>query len=59
MMELRVQVWGETITITVHQRSKSVWVASGEHLGETITVQNRSWSSAAALWASTAKYRGN
>ena len=56
-----VRVWEgeEPVEITVVQKSKSVWVASGEYMGKSITVQGRSANSAAALWKDAAHYRSN
>jgi hypothetical protein len=45
--------------ITVYQKSKSVWIAVGDYLGEHIEVKDRSRTSAAKAWADVAKYRGN
>lgn len=57
--EVSVLVWGEAVKVSVYQKSKSVWVASGDYMGESITVQNGSSRSAVTLWRSTAEYRGN
>jgi hypothetical protein len=57
--KLTVFVWGKAVDITVHQKSKSVWIARGDHLGESIEVKSQSATSAAKLWAETAKYRSN
>ena len=57
-MQRRVTVWGEPIMIDVYQRSKSVWVASGEYLGHSIQTTDRSASTAAKRWQEAAKYKG-
>lgn len=58
-VERRVRVWGELHKITVYHKSKSVWVAVGDYMGEQIEVEGSSASSAAKLWMETARYRGN
>lgn len=57
--EITVQVWGKSAQVTVYQKSKSVWIATGEYLGQHVQVQGRSAGSAAKLWAETARYRTN
>ena len=54
-----VEVWGKSYTITTHQRSKSVWIAVGEYMGETIEVKDRSKATAIKLWREAARYKGN
>jgi len=58
-MERRVNVWGKRYTITVYQKSKTVWFAVGEYMDETISVQGRTASTAAKRWAEWARYKGN
>lgn len=57
-MQKEVEVWGKQYTVTLYQKSKSVWIASGEYLGEHRTVQDRSANSAAKRWREWAKYKG-
>jgi hypothetical protein len=57
--ERTVMVWGHPQKITVHQRSKSVWVAVGEYMGHHIETKGRSAGSAVGFWADAAKYKGN
>jgi hypothetical protein len=59
MTKHRVTVWGEAITVEVHQVSKSVWIASGEYMGQRIDTKDRTASSAAKRWREAATYRGN
>jgi hypothetical protein len=54
-----VEVWGKRHTITVYQKSKSVWVAVGEYMGKRIEEKGSSASSAAKHWAETARFWGN
>lgn len=58
-MERTVQVWGRSQTVSVHQKSKSVWIAVGDYMSQRIECKGRSAGSALALWADAAKYRGN
>lgn len=57
-MKQRVVVWGEPIELEVHQRSKSVWVASGEYMGAYHQTTDRSPGSAAARWKEWAHTKG-
>lgn len=59
MSEYTVTVWGTKVEVSVYQKSKSVWVATGTYHDEHIEVTNRSASSALSLWRKTATYRGN
>jgi hypothetical protein len=45
-----VTVWGEQIELKVVQKSRSVWTASGEYLGQFYSAQDRSSGMAAARW---------
>lgn len=58
-MKMTVMVWGKPYEISVTQRSKSVWVASGDYMGKYIQTQDRSSGTAAARWREAAQYRGN
>jgi hypothetical protein len=58
-MERMVSVWGESIPVSVHQKSKSVWVASGDYQGKNITTEDRSAGSALKRWKEAATYAGN
>ena len=57
-MKQRVEVWGKPYEISVTQRSKSVWVASGEYMGDHIQTTDRSPTSAAKRWQEAARYKG-
>lgn len=57
-MQQRVIVWGEPIMVDVHQRSKSVWVARGEYMGQHIETTDRTASTAATRWQEAARYKG-
>jgi hypothetical protein len=53
-MERSVKVWGRPCVVQVDQRSTTVWVATGEYMGKTISVKDRTASSAVRLWVETA-----
>ena len=55
----QVMVWGKPIEVSVHQKSKSVWVASGSYMGEYKQTTDRSANTAAARWREWAQYKGN
>jgi len=58
-VERTVIVWGKPETVSVHRKSKSVWIAVGDYMGERIEVKDRSPTAAAKWWAEAARYRGN
>ena len=58
-MHRTVKVWGRDIEITVYQKSKTVWIAVGEYMGQRFEVKGRSANSAANLWRDAATYKGN
>jgi len=58
-MKQTVRVWDQPQEITVYQKSKSVWVAVGEYMGERVETKGSSASAAAKHWQDAAQYRGN
>jgi hypothetical protein len=54
-----VKVWGKQHAVEVYQKSKAVWVATGDYMGKTIRTQDRSEGSALQRWREAAEYRGN
>ena len=50
---------GKPYEISVYRKSKSVWIAVGDYMGVTITVQDRSEGAAIKRWREAAEYRGN
>lgn len=58
-MKLTVEVWGRPYEISVRQKSKSVWVATGDYQGHYVEVKGRTESQAIAGWREAARYRGN
>lgn len=54
-----ILVWDKPHEVTVHQKSKSVWVASGTYMGESLQRQDASERTAIKRWAEAARYKGN
>jgi hypothetical protein len=54
-----VYVWEKPQVISVYQKSKTVWIASGKYMGELKQVKDRSESSAIKRWREWARYKGN
>jgi hypothetical protein len=55
----QAQVWEKNYDVTVHQRSKSVWIAVGDYMGERLETKDSSASTALKRWQEAARYRGN
>ncbi len=55
----KVNVWDKPYEIAVYQKSKSVWIAVGEYMGERLEVKGRTESQALSAWREAARYRGN
>jgi hypothetical protein len=58
-MTRTVLVWDKPYEITVHQKSKSVWIAVGEYMGRRIETKGSSESAAVTHWREAARYKGN
>jgi hypothetical protein len=58
-MKITVKVWGEDVEVTVHQKSKSVWIARGDYMGEQIETKGQTSGAAVIRWREAAQYRGN
>lgn len=58
-MSDKVTVWGKTYDVETYQKSKSVWIASGEYMGELKSVKASSKGSAVIAWRRWAEYKGN
>jgi hypothetical protein len=56
--EHTVKVWDKSCLVSVYQKSKSVWVAVGEYMGNRIEVRASSNNSALAHWRRAALYKG-
>lgn len=52
-----VKAYPETCEVHVYQRSKSVWIASGQFMGEQLEQRGRSESAAVRLWKEIAEWR--
>lgn len=55
---ITVEVWGRQVPVEVHQKSKSVWIASGTYMDQHIQTQDRSRGSALLRWKEAARYKG-
>ena len=55
----RVRVWDRPYTVTVYQKSKSVWIAVGSYMNKSIEIQDRSESAAIKQWTQAATDRSN
>ena len=56
--ERTVHVWAIPHVITVHQKSKAVWVAVGDYMGERIEIEGSS-ANVTAKWVEAARSRDN
>jgi hypothetical protein len=54
-----VEVWEQSCEVNVYQKSKTVWIAAGEYLGQTVVAQDRTSTSALSAWRKKARYIGN
>jgi hypothetical protein len=59
MTTTSVMVHGERYDVTTHHKSKSVWIASGEYMGERKSTQDQSEGAAIRCWREWAEYKGN
>ena len=59
IMRHTLEVWGKSYEVSVHQKSKTVWIASGDYEGEYLQTQGRSEAEAVGGWREAARYRGN
>jgi hypothetical protein len=50
--------WANTRGISIYQRSKTVWIASGSYRGQHYEVKGRTPGLALALWKEAARYSG-
>jgi hypothetical protein len=56
--EHTVTVWGRPQNVTLYQKSKTVWVAVGDYMGERVEVKDQSEGAALKRWGEAAKSRG-
>jgi hypothetical protein len=59
MSKHTVIVWSESCTIDVCRKHKTVWVASGDYKGATITVQVQTEGAAIKRWREAAQHLDN
>ncbi len=52
-------VWEKPYTITIYQKTKSVWIVVGDYMGKPIQVKGGSEAAAKKLWEDAAKFKGN
>lgn len=55
--EDKVKIRGQDAQVSVSQRSKTVWVASGEYMGLQIEVTGTTRTQAISHWRDAARYR--
>ncbi len=54
-----VKVWGRDVEISVYQKTKTVWIATGSYLDKHYEVKGRTETQAASAWAEAARYGSN
>jgi hypothetical protein len=59
MIKTIVKVWDKPYEISVHQKSKTVWIAVGEYMGERLETKGSSQLNAIKQWCEAARYKGN
>jgi len=57
-LKRRASVRGKPHEISLYRKSKNVWIAVGDYMGTTITVQDRSEGATIERWREVAEYRG-
>ena len=57
--EVTVMVWERPQRVTVHQKSKSVWIAVGDYMGQRVEAQGSTQGAAVKRWKEAAQYKGN
>jgi hypothetical protein len=53
--KINVTVWSTPVEITVAQKSKTYWIAFGEHLDKTFAFRGRSEAGAVEAWTEAAR----
>ena len=51
-------LWDKPYTVSVDRKSKSVWVAVGDYMGERIETKGSSEGAAVKRWREAAQYKG-
>ena len=57
--ERTVPVYDTPCKITIIHKSKTVWVAVGDYMGQRIEAKGSSADNAAKYWVDAARFRGN
>ena len=58
MPEHTVEVWGKSHTVVTRQKYKSVWIAVGKYMGETIQTKGRTKGAVVKRWRERAHFKG-
>ncbi len=58
-MKTTVIVGGKPYEINLIKRSKTVWIAVGDYMGERVEAKGTSDTTAAKRWREKAQYMGN
>lgn len=58
MYDEMVSVWGKRYPVTVYQKSKSVWIASGTYMDEHKQTKGSTMGAALKRWREWAEYKG-
>jgi hypothetical protein len=59
MGQITVKVWGEDCDLSIYQKSKSVWIATGTYNGKSHQYQGRTETQAASAWQDAVRYHNN
>jgi len=54
-LDRSIIIEGKLCTVVAYQRSKTVWIASGDYLGQRIEMRGSSANSAVKRWADAAR----
>lgn len=57
--ERQVTVLSTSYALRVEQKSESIWVAVGAHMGQALAVEGGSADAAIKLWQNAVRFRGN
>jgi hypothetical protein len=59
MTEHKVQVLGKSYIVAIRRKSKTVWIATGQYMGQAIEARGRNEDLAASAWRSASSYRSH
>jgi hypothetical protein len=57
MADHNIQVGSKTYLVAIRRKSKTVWIATGHYMGQTIEARGRNEDLAASAWRSASRYR--